>query len=85
MKKNTVFKFSLKRFEKLAVINHQLSIRIKFRDHSCLFHQSLKKLAIVERLFCRCREVAVVQSFKKGQCVDCPRKQKRWPLVEFRL
>ena len=34
------------------MINHQraLLIRIKFRDHSRLFHQSLKKLAVVERI-----------------------------------
>ena len=41
--------------------------RIKFHDHSCLFHQSLKKLAVVQRLFqqlgtrftgrCRLKEV----------------------------
>ena len=43
------------------------AIRIKFHDHSRLFHQSSKNLAVFERLFwqlltrfsgrCRCREV----------------------------
>ena len=52
---------------KIAGINHQRAIRIEFRDHSWLFFQSLKKLAVVERLFWqlgtqlsgryRCREV----------------------------
>ena len=36
----------------IAAINHQRPIRIKFQDHSRLFHQSLrKKLAFVERLY----------------------------------
>ena len=34
LKKSTIFKNNLKRFEKLAAINHQLAIRIKFRDYS---------------------------------------------------
>ena len=29
-------------------VNHQGAIWIKFRDHSCVFRQSLKKLAVVE-------------------------------------
>ena len=33
-----------------ATINHQRAIRIKFLDHSGLFHQLLKKLAVVEKL-----------------------------------
>ena len=47
----------------IAAINHQSVLRIKFPDHSWLFHQSPKKLGVVERLFwqlgtrCRCREV----------------------------
>ena len=34
----------------IAAIN-QRAIRIKFHDHSRFFHQSLQKLAVVERLF----------------------------------
>ena len=51
----------------IAAINHQRAIRIKLHDHSWLFYQSLKKLAVVESYFrcwgsrfsgrCRCREV----------------------------
>ena len=36
-----------------AAINDQLAIRIKYHDHSWLFHQSLKKTG-------RCREVILV-------------------------
>ena len=56
-----------------TVANHQRAIRIKFHDHSWLFHQLLKKLAVIERLFgqlwtcfsghCCCREVAVTERF----------------------
>ena len=35
----------------IAAINHQCVTQNKFHDHSWLFHQSLKKLAVVERLF----------------------------------
>ena len=59
----------------IAAINCQRPIWIKFHDHSGLFHQSQKKMAIVERLSWpletrssgrwRCREVAVVESFKQ--------------------
>ena len=55
-------------------INHPCAMCIKFHDYSWLFHQSIKKLAIVEGLFwqlgtcfsghCHCREVAVVKKFK---------------------
>ena len=52
----------------IAWFNHQRVIRInRFHNHFRLFHQSLKKLAIVERVFwqlgtcssghCRCREL----------------------------
>ena len=63
-------------------INHPCAMCIKFHDYSWLFHQSIKKLAIVERLFwqlrtcfrgnCHCREVAV----------DCPPGQRRVAVVE---
>ena len=45
----------------IAEINHQRPIRIKFQDHSRLFHQSLrKKLAFVERLYFGSRGHALV-------------------------
>ena len=34
VKKRTIFKNNLQRFEKLAAINHQLAVRIKFRNYS---------------------------------------------------
>ena len=50
-----------------CAINHQRAIQIKLHDHSWLFYQSLKKLAVVESYFrswgsrfsgrCRCGEV----------------------------
>ena len=56
-----------------AVCSMQRVIQIKFYDHSWPFHQSLKKLAVVERLFgqlgtcfsghCCCREVAITERF----------------------
>ena len=56
----------------IVAINHQRAIRIKFHNYSI---QSLKKLAIVKRLFrqlgthssghCCCREVAIVRRFKQ--------------------
>ena len=62
-----------------AMHDHPRAIRIKFHDHSWLFHQSLKKLVVVETLFwqlgarfigrCRCRY--------KSRCMDCPVGQKR--------
>ena len=58
-----------------TIANHQRVIQIKFHDHSWLFHQLLKKLAVVETLFgqlgtcfsnhCCCREVAVTERFKQ--------------------
>ena len=57
----------------IAAIDHRRAIRIIFDNHFRLFHQSLKKLPVVERLFwqlgtrCsgRCREVASVDRFKQ--------------------
>ena len=57
----------------IAALYHQYVIRIKFHDLFLLFHQSLKKLAVVERLFshlgtrfrgrCPCGEVAIIGRF----------------------
>ena len=57
----------------IATINHQCTIQIKLHDHSWFFHQSLKKLAIVGRLFsqlrtrfsghCHCGGVAILERF----------------------
>ena len=85
----------------ISSINHQRAIRIKFHDHSWLFHQSLKKLAVVERLFWQlgthfssrfcCREVAVVERFKQEPMYGLSAGTKkvavveRWPLVRVRL
>ena len=45
----------------IAAINHQRLIRIKFQDHTRLFHQSLmKKLAVVEKLYFGSRGHALV-------------------------
>ena len=58
----------------IAAINHQRAMRIKFHDHSWLFHQSLQKVAVVERLWqlgtgfsgcCHCRDVTIVKRFKQ--------------------
>ena len=55
----------------IAAINHQRLIRIKFQDHTRLFHQSLmKKLAVVEKLYFGSRGhalvgVAVLWRFKR--------------------
>ena len=84
----------------IAAIDHRRAIRIIFDNHFRLFHQSLKKLPVVERLFWqlgtrysgRCGEVASV-GLNKSQCMDCPPGQKkvaifvrrRWPLLEVRL
>ena len=72
----------------IPAINHQQAIWIKFHDHSWLFHQSLKKLAFVERLFwqfgthfcgrCRCRKV----STRSSQCMDCPPALKKRALIK---
>ena len=56
-----------------AAIDHRRAIRIIFDNHFRLFHQSLKKLPVVERLFwqlgtrCsgRCGELASVDRFKQ--------------------
>ena len=64
---------------------------IKLHDHFCLFHQWLKKLAVVERLFlqlgtrfsgkinccCTCSKVAVIERFDKNQSMDCPLWQRK--------
>ena len=76
-----------------AAINHQRALRIKFRDHSRPFHQSLKKTGRCREVIlangdyfsgrCRCREVAVVGRFKKESYetrkrpMDCPAGQKK--------
>ena len=58
-----------------TIANHQRVIQIKFHDHSWLFHQLLKRLTFVKRLFwqlgtcfsghCCCREVTVTERFKQ--------------------
>ena len=58
-----------------TIANHQRVIQIKFHDHSWIFHQLLKKLAFVKRLFgqlgtgfsghCCCREMTVTERFKQ--------------------
>ena len=59
----------------IAVINHQRATWIKFRHHSRLFCQLVKKkVTVVEKLFwqlgtqfsrcCHCGEVAVVEGSK---------------------
>ena len=75
--------------ERLAVINHRRAIQIKFRDHSGLFRQSLKKLAVVERLFCqlrtrfsdrcRCSEVDIVERFKQEVIYGLSAGKKKCP------
>ena len=79
----------------LQLINHGGAMWIKFLDHSWLFCHSLKKLAIVERLFwqlgmhcsgrCCCREVAIVERFKQGSMYGlstAAKKKKRPAIVE---
>ena len=58
-----------------TITKHQRVIQIKFHDHSWLFHQLLKKLTFVKRLFwqlgtcfsghCCCREVTITERFKQ--------------------
>ena len=60
----------------IAAINHQRPIRIKFQEHSRLFHQSRrKKLAFVKRLYFGSRRhplvgVAVLWRFKQKKNAD---------------
>ena len=66
------------------------SMWIKLHDNFWLFHQWLKKLTVVERLFlqlgtrfngkinCCCCEVAVTERFDKNKTMDCPLWQKKW-------
>ena len=80
----------------IAAINHQCTTRIKFHDHSGLFHQSLKKLVSAERLLgtcCggRCREVVFVERFRQESMYGLSARTKkatvveRFPLVEVRI
>ena len=67
-----------------AAIDHPRAKRMRFHDHSWFFHQSLKKLAVLERLFwylgtrssCRCQMYGLSAGTKKVTVVVVPCEQR---------
>ena len=73
---------------KIAEINYLHAVRIKCGDHSWLFCQSLKKLAVVERLYWQLGtqftavKLPLWRGLNKSQCMNYPPGQKKVVVVE---